>query len=116
MPAAYVGAAAAAGGLALNIANSGGGGNVPQPYQPQNQHLQDMNFNNLMGLYGNYAMSLPGQVIPQFQQAQQNSVSVTARNWCLVPPRTLMIFGPVTSPWSWPSIHTRIVPVATSVA
>ena len=71
MPAAYVGAAAAAGSLALNISNSGGS-NVPMPYQPGNQGFQDQSFNNLTSLMNNYAMSLPQQLIPQFQQTQQN--------------------------------------------
>src|SRR6185437_11668286 len=72
-PAAYVGAAAAAGSLALNVANSAGGGsNVPQPYQLGNPMLQDYNFGQVQDLYNQYAMSQPGLVIPQFQQAQQN--------------------------------------------
>jgi hypothetical protein len=71
-PAAYVGAAAAAGSLALNVSNSMGGSGVPQSYQLGNQPGQDLNFNNIQNLYGQYAMAQPGQVIPQFQQAQRN--------------------------------------------
>src|ERR1700724_1266589 len=71
-PAAYVGAAAAAGGLAMNIANSTSGSGVPSVYRPGNTGYQDQSFNNLTNLMNNYAMTLPQQTIPQFQQAQQN--------------------------------------------
>ncbi len=72
MPAAYVGAAAAAGSLALNIANSGGGGAPSAGYQLGNPGFQDTNFNNLSGQMYNYALGLPGQLLPGYQQASQN--------------------------------------------
>jgi hypothetical protein len=71
-PSAYVCAAAAAGGLAMNIANSTSGSGVPSTYRPGNTGYQDQSFNNLTNLMNNYAMTLPQQTIPQFQAAQQN--------------------------------------------
>jgi hypothetical protein len=73
-PAAYVGAAAAVGGLALNIANSSGGGSSAPSggYQLGNPLQQDTSFNNLSNLMYNDAVALPQQLLPGYQQATQN--------------------------------------------
>lgn len=77
-PVAYVGAAAAVAGAASQIANSGSspngtqGGN-PATYIPTNQAGADQLFQNT--LFSNMiptANALPGQILPQYQQAQQN--------------------------------------------
>ena len=45
---------------------------MPQPYQLGNQAAQDYSFNSLLNNLNQYSTTLPGQIIPQFQQAQQN--------------------------------------------
>lgn len=71
-PAAYVGAAAAAGSLALNVSNSMGGSGVPSVYKPGNLGYQDQSYNNVLQSMNNNFTGLPGQVLPQYQQVQQN--------------------------------------------
>src|SRR5229473_3303058 len=74
MPAAYVGAAAAAGSLALNVANSGGSGNagVPNVYQPGNPIPMDINYQNIVGGMVPYAQQIPGALIPGLTNAAGN--------------------------------------------
>lgn len=71
-PAAYVGAAAAAGSLALNVSNSMGGSGVPSVYKPGNLGYQDQSYNNVLQSMNDNFAGLPGQVIPQYQQVAQN--------------------------------------------
>ena len=78
MPFAYVGAAAAAGSFALNLANSSGSGpssglaggsSLSPTFIPTGQAQADQNFQGITGNMTQFGNSIPQQVIPQIQTA-----------------------------------------------